>query len=92
MAKVKVTLSVAADLLKEAKVCLAEKGGTLSGALEETLREMATSNVINDIASAIGVEAGYVGYEEVVKTRPKGADAARAIREIRDAREKAVLG
>jgi hypothetical protein len=90
MGKVKVTLSVDDDLLRESKAYLAEKNLTISGTLEGALSEMTTSSLVEKMAAKLITRLEYVGYEEVARKRPRGRDASKAIREARHARAEAV--
>lgn len=91
MGKAKVTLSVEEELLREAKAYLAERRQTISGTLEGALAEISASVLYDRVAASVGGgKLEYVGYEDVPRTRPKGKDAAKAVREARDARSKAV--
>ncbi len=90
MGKIKVTLSVDDELLRESKAYLAEKNLTVSGTLEKALSEMAVSNIVERVASNLGEKLGYVGYDQVPRNRPKGKDAARVVREARGERASAV--
>jgi hypothetical protein len=91
MGKVKVTLSVDDELLRESKAYLAAKDLTVSGTLEKALSGMAVSSVVvEQVASNLGQKLGHVGYDEVPRTRPKGKDAAEVIREARGERASAI--
>jgi len=90
MRKVKVTLSVDDELLRESRAFLAERNLTISGKLEDALEEVTASGMAEKIAAKLGEKLGYVGYDEIPHTRPKGKDAARAIREARYVRSKAL--
>lgn len=90
MGKIKVTLSVDDELLRESKAYLAEKSLTVSGTLERALSEMAVSKVIENVASNLGEKVVYVGYDQVPGRRPKGRDAAKTIREARGERTSAI--
>jgi len=90
MPKTKVTLSVDAELLRESKGYLAEKNLTVSGTLEKALSEMPASGFVEKVAANLGEKLGYVGYDQVPRTRPRGKDAARAVREARRERSNAI--
>ena len=91
MAKTKVTLSVDEELLKEAKTATVRRGVSLSSAFEGLLKSF-TKREIEEIANKLGIGIKYVSLFDVVKLRKKGANAGSAVREMRDAREKSVLG
>ncbi len=90
MGKVKVTLSVDDELLSESRSYLAGKKLTISGTLEDALSEISMNDVVEKIAARIGANLEYVSFEEVARRRPKGKDAAKAVREARDARAEEV--
>jgi Family of unknown function (DUF6364) len=90
MGKTKVTLSVDEEILREAKAYLAERNLTVSGTLEKALSEMKASALVEKVAANLGEKLGYVGYDEVPRRRPKGKDAARAVRGSRGERARAV--
>jgi hypothetical protein len=91
MGKTKVTLSVEEELLREARAYLVERHQTISGTLERALSEISSSVLYDRIATSLGGRRlEYVGYQDVPRRRPKGKDSARAVREARDARSKAV--
>lgn len=84
--KSKVTLSVDDELLREARSYLAENGLTISGTLERALSEVSASALVEKVAERLGGRLQYVSFEDVSRKRPKGLDAAKAVREARDAR------
>ena len=87
MGKSKVTLSVDEELLREARGWLAERDLTISGTLEQALSEVSASALAERVAERLGGgKLQYVGFEDVRRRRPRGLDAARAVREARDAR------
>ncbi len=90
MGKTKVTLSVDEGLLRESKSYLAEKNLTVSGTLERALSEMAASGIVEKVAATLGEKLEYIGYDQVPKRRPKGKNAAKAIREVRGERASAI--
>ena len=77
-------------LLRESKVYLAEKRLTVSGTLEKALSEMGAVGLAEKVAADLGVRLEYVGYDQVPRTRPKGKDSAKAIREARGERSSAI--
>jgi hypothetical protein len=90
MGKIKVTLSVDEDLLRESKSYLAGKNLTVSGTLERAMSEMTVSGFVEKVAANLGGRLGYMAYDQVQKKRPKGKDAAKTIRESRGERASAV--
>jgi hypothetical protein len=90
MVKTKVTLSVDKELLRESKAYLAEKNMTVSGTLEKALSEMAASVFVEKVAANLGERLEYIGYDQVPIRRPKGKDAAKALREARGERASAI--
>ena len=87
MAKKKLTLSVGKDLLDEVKRLAAIEGRSLSSIVEEYFEYV----VFRRWAEALSGELGLGGLEptnesEVPKGRPRGLDAARIIRELREKR------
>ena len=84
------TLSVDEDLLRESKAFLARKNLTVSGTLEKALSEMTALGLAESVAVGLGGRLGYRGYDEVPRKRPKGKDAAKAVREARERRAIAV--
>ena len=90
MGKTKVTLSVDEELLRESKSYLAERNLTVSGTLERALSEMTVSGFVEKVAANLGERLDYVAYDQVPRKRPKGKDAAKAIREARGERASAI--
>jgi hypothetical protein len=90
MVKTKVTLSVDRELLRESKAYLAEKNLTVSGTLERALSEMAAPGLVERVAMNLGEKLEYIGYDRIPIGRPKGKDAAKALREARGERTSAI--
>ena len=87
MAKRKLTLSVNEDLLREVKNALAGRGKTLSEAVEELLELMLASRWIEKLAKSLKLgDLLPLDPLEIPRQRPKGLDAARVVRELRDGR------
>ncbi len=93
MVKRKLTLSVDGDLLDEVKGIAAIRGRSLSSIVEEYLEYL----VFEKWAEALGRELGLGDLElttksEISGSRPKGLDAASAVRELRERRVKDIAG
>lgn len=93
MVKRKLTLSVDGDLLDEVKGIAAIRGRSLSSIVEEYLEYL----VFEKWAEALGRELGLGDLEpttesEISGSRPKGLDAASAVRELRERRVKDIVG
>ncbi|MDE1823643.1 MAG: hypothetical protein KGH50_04940, partial [Candidatus Micrarchaeota archaeon] len=70
-------------------------GTTLSKEFEELIISLTKRDIMDDIIKALGLKKGYISSEDVVKQRKalkKGFGSAKVIREMRDAREKRILG
>jgi hypothetical protein len=93
MVKKKLTLSLEGDLLDEVKGIAAIRGRSLSGIVEEYLEYL----VFERWAEALGKELDLGDLEpttesEISGSRPKGLDAAAAVRELRERRVKNIAG
>jgi hypothetical protein len=85
--KKKLTLSVREDLVDEVKKLATINGKSLSSIVEEYFEGM----VFERWAELLGKELGLGGLEpttesEVPTSRPKGLDAAKIVRELREGR------
>ena len=85
MSKKKLTLSVREDLVNEVKRLAAVDGRSLSNIVEEYFESL----VFERWAELLGEEMDLGGLEpttesEVPMTRPKGLDAAKIVRELRE--------
>lgn len=88
MPKIKVTLSVSEEVLKEAKAGAAMAGVSVSGMIEEFLKSV-TKYGIEEMMSELGIKKEYTSFESVIRSRqkaPRGMSAEKVIREMRDAR------
>jgi hypothetical protein len=88
MAKMKVTLSLNEEILKEAKAGAALSGESMSGMIEEFLKST-TRYGVEEMMNELGIKKEYTSFEGVVRSRqkaPKGTSAAKIIREMRDDR------
>lgn len=92
MKKRKLTLTIRGDLLEEVKRIATIRGETLSSIVEEYFEYLALNNWIESLARELGLGSlDYVTNEEIVKSRPKGFDAARVVRELRSGRERRIF-
>ncbi len=92
MSKIKVTLSVSEEVLREAKAGAAMSGESVSGMIEEFLRSI-TKYGIEEMMGELGIEKEYTSFESVIRSRskaPKGMSAEKIIREMRDARANSI--
>ena len=88
MTKTNVTLSVDKQVVAVAKVTLAKKGKNMSEMVEKYLESMSGSGNIEKMFEVLKIQKRRMGSEEVERLRPKGADSERAVREMRNARNK----
>ncbi len=87
MPKKKLTLSINGDLIDEVKRVALSEGRSLSSLVEEYLEFLALETWIMKLAEDLGLgELEPVFDHEIVSTRPRGPDAARVVRELRDKR------
>lgn len=88
--KKKLTLSVREDLLEEAKLYAYEVKRSLSEIVEEYLEYLASTRWIDGSAKKLNLgELEPTSEFEIPMSRPKGLDAAKTVRELRDARARA---
>ncbi len=92
MTKTKVTLSIDKQVASHAKVELAKKGENMSETVERFLEALSSSGDVNKMLGVLGIQRRRVGSEEIEKSRPKGLDAAEAVREMRNARKESISG
>ena len=88
MAKKKLTLSVKEDLLDEVKRFAAIEGRSLSSIVEEYFEYVVFGRWVEALCKELGL--GYLEPKnefEVPRSRPRGLDAARMVRELRRKRE-----
>ena len=90
MTKTKVTLSIDKQVVSQAKVALAKKGENMSEEVERFLESLSGSGDMDKMLSVLGIQRRRVGSEEIEKLRPKGSDAAKAVREMRNARKESI--
>lgn len=87
MSKVKLTLSVDRDLLKEARLAAVREGRTLSELVEEYLEYLAADAWLERLAGELGLGPLEPTSEgEVPASRPRGLNAAEVVRELRGGR------
>jgi hypothetical protein len=87
MPKRKLTLSVRGDLLDEVKRVALSEGRTLSDLVEEYFEFLAFEIWIAKLAEDLGLgKLEPVFDQEITSTRPRGLDAAKIVRELRDER------
>lgn len=87
MPKRKLTLSVRSDLLDEVKRVALSEGRTLSSLVEEYFEFLALKSWIERLAEDLELgELEPVFDQEIISARPRGLDAAKTVRELRDER------
>ncbi|MEB3780669.1 MAG: DUF6364 family protein [Desulfurococcales archaeon] len=92
MGKKKVTLSIEEEVLREAKVVTSLEGKSLSSLVEEYLESLVALRWLERLAASIGIERlEPTSEDEIPNQRPKGFDAAQAVREARRSREERIL-
>lgn len=90
MGKKKLTLSLNSDLIDEVKLYASEMNRSLSDIVEEYFEYLASIRWIDTLAKELGLEALEPTAEwEIPKSRPKGLDAAKFVRELRKGRSEA---
>ncbi len=93
MVKRKLTLTIDEDILLEAKSVLSGEGVSLSQLVEEYLRFVSSTKWIDEVAEELGMgELELITDAEVRSSRPRGADASKAVREVRERRLEVMLG
>lgn len=84
MAKKKLTLTIDEDVLGEAKRLAVAEGRSLSSLVEDYLKSLAFESWIDSLAKELGLDLSQAtGPDEVPRTRPRGGDAAKTVREVR---------
>ncbi len=87
MAKRKLTLSIDGDLLEEARKLVAAEGRSLSSVVEEYLEYLVFGRWVEALSRELGLEDLEPTAEyEIPSSRPKGLDAAKVVRELREGR------
>ena len=83
--KRKLTLSVREDLIDEIRRVALSEGKTLSDMIEEYLEFLAFESWIIKLAEDLGLgELEPIFDHEITSARPRGLDATRLVRELRD--------
>ncbi len=89
MVKTKITVSVEKQVVDNAKLALLKKRRTLSDYIENSLRSLSTSEVLNSICKELNLDCGYISGEDVERKRPDLAGKAYSetiVREMRNGR------
>ena len=87
MAKRKLTLTVDGSVLKEVKSVLAGQGFSISRVVEEFLESLLASRWLEELADDLGYESLLpLDPSKIPVDRPRGMDAAKVVRELRDGR------
>jgi len=87
--KSKLTLNVDKDLLRDAKGITSREGVSVSSIVEETLEAVVVSRSLDRLASRLGLTGLLsIDPDALPRLRPKGLDAGRAVREVRNDRER----
>jgi hypothetical protein len=87
MPKRKLTLSVREDLIDEVKRMVLSEGKTLSDLVEEYLEFLAFETWVAKLAEDLGLgELEPIFDQEITSTRPRGLDATKIVRDLRDER------
>ncbi|MBO3832881.1 MAG: hypothetical protein FGF51_05785 [Candidatus Brockarchaeota archaeon] len=86
MGRRKLTLSIDENLLREIKGILAGEGSSLSRVVEEFLGSL-TSRWVEGMAEDMGLGSlDPLDPADIPRSRPKGYDSAKLIRELREER------
>ena len=70
MVKTKITVSVERQVVDNAKLALLKERRTLSDYIENSLRSLSVTEVLNDICTELNLDCGYTGSEDVERMRP----------------------
>ncbi len=93
MGKRKLILSVRDYLIEEAKLYAREAGRSLSDLVEEYFEYLASNRWAEALARELELgELEPTSGDEIPKSRPKGWDAAKVLREVRGGRLEAIMG
>lgn len=89
MGKRKLTLSIREDLLSEVRIIALREGRSLSELVEEYFEYLVSARWAESLARELGLgPLEPTTEQEIPETRPRGLDAARAMRELRDERSR----
>jgi metal-responsive CopG/Arc/MetJ family transcriptional regulator len=87
MAKKKLTLSIDEELLSEVKKLSTLEGSSLSEIVEEYFEGLVFERWVRNLCDDLGLgELEPITELEITKNRPKGLDAAKVVRELREGR------
>ncbi len=89
MVKTKITVSVEKSVVDNAKLALLKKGKTLSNYIENSLRSLSTSEILDNMCKELNLDCGYISGEDVERKRPDLTGkvySETAIREMRNER------
>jgi len=85
--KKKLTLSIKEDLIDEAKKVAAERGESLSSIVERYLEYLVCIRWIDALVKDLGLDVLEPTISsEIISNRPKGLEAAKVVRELREDR------
>ena len=89
--KKKLTLSIRGDLIDEVKKIVVEHGESLSSVVEKYLEYLVSTKWIDALAEDLGLGSlEPTTSSEIPSRRPKGFDAARIVRELRNKRSERI--
>jgi len=87
MGKKKLTLSIRKDLIEEVKKLMAGGGESLSSVVEEYFEYLVSAEWIDALAKDLGFEGlEPTTFSEIPESRPRGLEAAKVVRELRNER------
>ena len=89
MVKTKITVSVEKQVVDNAKLALLKKRRTLSDYIENSLRSLSTSEILDNMCKELNLDCGYISGEDVERKRPDLTGkvySETAIREMRNER------
>ena len=85
--KRKLTLSVDKDLLAEVKELAVSEGRSLSSIVEEYFEYIVFERWVEGLSGELGLgNLEPTAESEIPRSRPRGLDAAKAVRELREGR------
>jgi hypothetical protein len=93
VARRKLTLSIEGELLEEVKGVAAASGRSLSSLVEEYLGYLVFERWAEELAEGLGLGGLKPTTDsDVARDRPRGLDAAEAVRELREGRVGRIVG